>query len=119
MATTSGVSFTGLASGLDTNALVDAMLKTDQSRVDLMKSNQATISAEVSAIGTLKSKMSAVDSSMQALRFASQILTNKATTDVSGIVSATADSTAVNGTFKVTVNQLATATRRTGASAIS
>ena len=32
--TTGGISFTGLASGLDTNALIDAMLKVDQARVD-------------------------------------------------------------------------------------
>lgn len=115
----SGIAFTGLASGLDTNALIEAMLKVDQSRVDALKTSQQAISTQVSALGTLKSKMSALDASLQSLRFSSQVLTNQATTDVTGVLTATADSTAVGGTFKVTVSQLATATRRVGASQIS
>lgn len=115
----SGIQFTGLASGLDTKALIDAMLRADQSRLDALKTRQTAATNQVSAIGTLKSKFAALDAKLQALRFASQILTNKAVTDVTGPLTASADSTAVAGSFKVTISRLASATQRTGGAAIS
>jgi flagellar hook-associated protein 2 len=119
---TSGIQFTGLASGLDTNALITAMLKVDQTRIDTLNQRRTTLDAQVSAIGTLRSKLSTLDDKLNALRFQSQVFTRSVTTDTpSGqapIVSASADSTAQVGSFKLTVIQLATATHRTGATGV-
>src|SRR5437867_2022657 len=103
MATTSssGIQFTGLASGLDTNALITAMLKLDQTRVDNLVKQRGAIDSHLSLIGSLQSKLETLNQKMGALRFQSQVLTRNTTTDTpSGqpaVVSATADSTALVG----------------------
>ncbi len=121
-AASSAIQFTGLASGLDTNALITAMLKVDQTRIDTLTQQRATVDAQISAIGTLRSKLNTLDDKLQALRFQTQVFTRSATTDTpSGqapIVGVSADYTAQLGSFKVTVNQLATQTHRTGASGV-
>jgi flagellar capping protein FliD len=52
----SAVQFTGLASGLDTASIIDAMLKADQTRIEVLQRRQSSITSQVSAIGTLRSK---------------------------------------------------------------
>jgi flagellar hook-associated protein 2 len=122
MADVSGISFSGLASGLDTSKIIDTMLKIDQSRIDTMTMRRAAIDTNLSVYGQLNSKLYALQSKLDALRFSSQIMTRGATTDTpSGqptVVSATADNTAQAGSFKVWVDQLATTTTRVGASGI-
>ncbi len=118
MADTAGISFTGLASGLDTKAIISAIVKVDQTRIDGLTTQQTAVKDQISAAGTLRSKMAALTTSLNALRFQRQILAQSATTDtVSGqptIVSAAADSTATPGAFLVNVDQIATATKRLG-----
>src|SRR5260221_548496 len=122
MAGTSGIAFTGLSSGLDTAKIVDAMLKIDQTRVDALQTQRAAVTNQVSMFGTLKSKLATMQTAMDALRFQSQLFTRSVTTDTpSGqpaVVNATADSTATIGSFKVTVDQLATQAKRLGATGV-
>jgi flagellar capping protein FliD len=66
------IQFSGLASGLDTAGIIDAMLKADQTRIQVLQRRQSTITSQISSIGTLKSKLSTLDAKMQALRFSSQ-----------------------------------------------
>lgn len=120
---TAGISFSGLASGLDTSKIIDTMLKLDQTRIDALTTQRSAISTQVSAYGQLSSKLFALQSTIDALRFSSQVLTRSATTDTpSGqptVVGATATSAASLGSFKVWVDQLATTTTRLGASGVA
>lgn len=115
----SGISFSGLASGLDTPKIIDALLKVDQTRIDNLKLQRSALDSQVSSLGTLKSKLLTLQTRLDALRFQSQVLTQSATSNQPTIATATVDSTATPGTFRVTVDQLATATRRQGAANIS
>lgn len=114
----SGISFSGLSSGMDTAGIINTLLKVDQVRIDALQFNRSSIDRQVSAVGTLKSKLSTLQTKLEAFRFQSQVLLRSATTDTpSGqapSVTATADSTAAVGSFKVTVDWLATATNRHG-----
>ncbi|HEV8637872.1 MAG TPA: flagellar filament capping protein FliD [Chloroflexota bacterium] len=110
----SGIAFTGLASGLNSSQIIDALLSVDKSRVDGLRAQKAAISTRVSSIGTVKSKLSALMSKLEALRFQSQVLARTATSSNSAAVTANATSEAALGPFDVTVDQLATATRRQG-----
>jgi flagellar hook-associated protein 2 len=122
VAETSAISFSGIASGLDTQAIIATMLKVDQSRIDGLRSQQQVLNTQISAVGQLRSKVSTFQSKLDGLRFQTQLMTRSTSTDTpSGqptIVGATASSAAQVGSFKVWVDQLATTTRRVGAAAI-
>src|SRR5205809_5324752 len=104
MAETAGISFSGLASGLDTSKIVDTLLKVDQARIDSLTQQRAAIDTQVSAVGTFKSKLQTLQTSLDALRFQSQLLTHSFSTDAgtgqAAAVTGSADSTAVAGSFK-------------------
>jgi flagellar hook-associated protein 2 len=113
-----GIAFSGLASGLNTSQIIEALLTTDSTRIQTLKSQKTTISSRLSAVGNLKSKLSTLITKLEAMRFQSQVLARGATTSNTTGVTATATSSAALGTFKVTVDQLATATRRDGVGGI-
>ncbi len=112
------VAFTGLASGLNSGQLIDAMLSVQTARVDALKARKTSITSRVSTVGTLRSKLNTLISRLEALRFQSQIMTRTVTSSNAEAVSATADNNAVVGPFDVTVDQLATATSRSGATGV-
>jgi flagellar hook-associated protein 2 len=122
VAETSAISFSGIASGLDTQAIINTMLKVDQARIDGLRGQQKVLDTQISAVGQLRSKILTFQSKLDGLRFQSQLMTRSTSTDTpSGqpiVVGATATSGAQVGSFKVWVDQLATATRRVGAGAI-
>jgi flagellar hook-associated protein 2 len=114
----SGIAFTGIASGLNTSQIIDALLSVDKNRVAELQQQKATNSTRVSSIGMVKSKLSTLMSKLDALRFQSQVLARSATSSNSAAVTANATSDAALGPFDVTVDQLATATRRQGAAGL-
>ncbi|HEY3108777.1 MAG TPA: flagellar filament capping protein FliD [Chloroflexota bacterium] len=122
MAETSPISFSGIASGLDTNAIIGSMLKVDQARIDGLRSQRSVLETQISVVGQLRGKVLGFQSKLDALRFQSQLFTRSAATDTpSGqptVVGATANSSAQVGSFKVWVDQLATATKRVGGASI-
>jgi flagellar hook-associated protein 2 len=113
-----GIAFTGLASGLNSTQIIEALLTTDNGRIAALQAQKTTIATRMSAIGTLKSKLSAVISKAEGLRFQNQVMTRGTTTSNATGVSATATSQAAIGSFTVTVDQLATSTRRDGATGV-
>ena len=113
-----GISFTGLASGLNSSQIIDALLTADRTRIDALRSQKTTIANRVSAVGTVKSKLSTLITKLEALRFQNQVLARGATSSNATGVTATATSAAAIGTFNVTVDQLATTTRRSGATGV-
>jgi flagellar hook-associated protein 2 len=122
VAEASSISFSGIASGLDTNAIIGTMLKVDQLRIDGLTNQRKVLETQISVVGQLRAKILGFQSKLDALRFQSQLFTRSASTDTpSGqptVVGATANSTAQVGSFKVWVDQLATATKRVGGAAI-
>lgn len=113
-----GIAFSGIASGLNTSQIIEALLTTDRSRIDGLRSQKTAITSRVSAAGTLKSKLSTLISKLEAMRFQNQVMTRAATSSNAIGVTATATSAAAIGSFKVTVDQLATTTRRDGVTGI-
>jgi flagellar hook-associated protein 2 len=113
-----GIAFTGLASGLNSTQIIEALLTTDNGRIAALQQQKATISSRMSAIGTLKSKLNTVIAKAEALRFQNQVMARGTATSNPVGVSATATSQAAIGSFTVTVDQLATSTRRDGATGL-
>lgn len=104
------VSFTGMASGIDTAALVDSMVGVASIPQLMLKSKVANQRQEISALQALNSQIATL--ATQAKDFAKpdalSLFTTSATSEAA---SATAKTGAVAGTLEVIVDQVATAQR--------
>ena len=93
---------------LDVNALVTQLVAADRApRQNIITSQQTADTAEVSALGALKSALSTFQTAAQALAAPAAFNTSKATSSNSQIVSATTDATAGTGSYTVQVAALA------------
>lgn len=117
---TSPIQFNGVVSGLNTGAIIQAMLAADQAPITQLQAQSATLTTQQAALNQLSTDVSNLYAAIQALTLQSNVGAKTATTDTpSGtpaIVSATAGPGAADGSFQVTVKQLATATRVTSTS---
>ncbi|HHQ14844.1 MAG TPA: hypothetical protein ENK16_07420, partial [Chromatiales bacterium] len=103
------LSATGLGSGLDVKGLVEQLVAAERKPVSSrLNLQEARANAELSAIGKFKSALSSFQDSLEALSELEKF--QKRTTSVSDdkAITATADSKAVPGRYKVEVTSLAT-----------
>lgn len=98
----------GLASGLDTNSIVDKLVALESRPIETNTKRQAAISVQISAIGDLIGKIKALAS--QASTLASGVAASSVATTPSG-VSATAGSGALPGTYSISVTTVASAAK--------
>jgi flagellar hook-associated protein 2 len=117
---------TGMASGLDVDSLVKAMLTADQTKIDQAKKDQQTAqwkqTAYQSIITDIKSLQSSyfdVGNSANCLTSASNYNSLSASSTDSSIATATANSTAVQGTYNINVTQMAKSAVVTGSKSIT
>ncbi|MCF4995130.1 flagellar filament capping protein FliD [Pseudomonas syringae] len=109
---------TGLGSGLDTGAIVKALVEADKSaKQGQIDRATATNTASISGIGSLKSLMAAFTKSMSDLSSTTspQFLGYAATVSDAKVLGAVASNTAVSGTYSINVKNLATASKVTSA----
>lgn len=107
---------TGLASGLDTNAIVQALMASDQQRVTKLQNQQSGITA-------LNGQLTSIQTALQKIATDAQTLgstalfsnTQNITSSNSSLVGATLTSgaNALVGSYQVSVQALATATQHT------
>jgi flagellar hook-associated protein 2 len=102
--------FSGIASGIDTKSLVAASVDAQKKlKITPKEEEKTTINEETDAIKEIKTK---VETLRLALQDFSTIngggLSKKATSTDESAISATATNNATNGTYSLTVNQLAT-----------
>ena len=103
------INFSGLASGIDTNALIDAMSKASRAqKVDPLTKEVTNLTDTDTTLETLKDKFSALkDSIYNFSTISGGGLSKTATSTNEAYVGATAANSAVNGSYSVTVSQLA------------
>lgn len=102
----------GAAGGsvIDVSELVSELVSSTQAPQEAIISNQTqSVTAEISAVGTLQSALSTFQSSLSALDTPSAFGSETATSSDTTAFTATADSDAVLGSYDVTVSQLAQA----------
>ena len=113
------ISFSGLASGLDTSTWVAELVKAKQTKVTSLKN-------ELSSIKTIKNTVSSTKTAFTSLRTALEKFTdakfggnfdlftkNSAKSSDTNIFTVTADSNAARQSYDIIVNQLATCTKAT------
>lgn len=108
----------GLGSGLDTGAIVKALVDSDKAaKQGQITRATTTTTNSISGVGTLKSLLAAFNTAMKDLSSTTtpQFSGFAATSSAPGVLTATASNSAVNGTYAIKVTNLATASKVTSA----
>lgn len=118
----SGLSLGGIASGIDTAAIVQQLMALERRPLDLLKAKQTAHASRMGSIQSVKDLIVSLQSAARGLAERSKMNAKSATTDTPSssptVLTATATADAINGSFKVTVKQLATSTRVTSSGPI-
>lgn len=102
------ISFGGLATGLDTNSIIDQLTGLERNRrVGLLEIKQLEAQAQQSALQSFNSKLVAVLSAVNALRDSDSTLARTATSSNTNVLTASAGSGALPGATEITVSTLA------------
>ena len=117
MSSSSSFQVSGLVSGLDTQSIISQLMSIEQQPLNKLKIQQTTHNSQVKAIATLKASISSLQSAAASLANRSKINAKSASTNTPStsptVLTASATADAINGSFNVTVSQLATSTRIT------
>lgn len=113
MATTSAASSVTSSSltsgGINVDSVVSGLMTIERQPIDRLNTKEASYQAKITALGTLKSKMAALQTAAQALgsTSASALLAVKATPSDTSILAASATSSATTGVYALSVTALA------------
>lgn len=100
------LTFGGLASGLDTNAIIDAIMGAERVPLQHLQTKKANVDAAQSTVSSITSRLSSLKSAALALSTTAGYVALKASSSDASVV-ATASGGAAAGSFDVTVQQLA------------
>ncbi len=104
----SSVQFSGLASGIDSAALIDAVVQSRQIRNDIRKNQISEIQAETESLGELKTKLSALNDLIDKFRTTQGGgVSKRAQSSDSTVLTASASSSAINASYDLNVISLA------------
>lgn len=114
----SSITFTGLASGMDTTAWVEELVKIKKAnRYDKLVAKQETVTAKQKAVSTVQSSFTSLRTTLEkitdsALGGAFDLFSKtKATSSVDSIATATSSAGAAKASYTLSVKQLASATK--------
>ncbi len=114
----SSITFTGLASGMDTTAWVEELVKIKKAnRYDKLVAKQETLTAKQKAVSTVQSSFTSLRTTLEkitdsALGGAFDLFSKtKATSSVDSIATATSSAGAAKASYTLSVKQLASATK--------
>ena len=108
---TGPVQISGLSSGLDTKAIIDAIMAAESRPLAQMAEKLLQTQQRQSALRAIRASLTALETKLFALTLSGNVNARSATAADSSILTATASATAAKGSFNVNVKQLATATR--------
>lgn len=104
-----GISFGGLASGLDTKAIISALVAVEQRPITQLQAKKTSLTKQKSLFGDLKGLLDKLTTASKALQKTTDFLAMKAVSSDENVLTASASSTATPGSYTLTVESLATA----------
>jgi flagellar hook-associated protein 2 len=105
----SGISFAGLASGIDTNQIIDQLIQIQRRPVVLLQNKQSTLQTQITALQTVNTNLLSVLSSAEKLSKSDAFnVFNTSSTD-EDVATVTASTSASPGSFSLEVTQVAQA----------
>ncbi|MGS0673887.1 flagellar filament capping protein FliD [Shewanella sp. 125m-1] len=103
-----GLTSVGIGSGMDINGIVSALVGVENDpKVAKFDANEGKLNAQISGMGSLKSALTEFQDSLEKLTDPDTFIARKVKLSNSDFISATADETAVSGSYKIEVEQLA------------
>ena len=107
--TLGSVSSLGIGSGINASSLISSLMAANQAPINAINNEISGYQANLSAYGSLSASVYAFQTSLDGLNTASDFESTAATSSDSTVLSATTTSLAPQGTYAITVNQLASA----------
>lgn len=107
----STINFGGLASGIDTEGIIDALMQVARQPINLAESKKSSLNSKLSAYGTLSSQLSQLRTAAMALDSESDFRALSANSADESKLTAVASSGAVPGSYALRVNTLASIER--------
>jgi flagellar hook-associated protein 2 len=101
------ISFSGLASGLDTTAIITALTASAKIPMSQIQTQQATLTSKSKKITDIKTDLTSMQTAAKALDTKTKALGNKVSTSDEKVLKATAKGGSSMGTFKIDVKSLA------------
>jgi len=101
------ISVGGLASGLDTNGIIEQLLALQQQPIVKLQQREADYQVKLSAYGSLQSSLSSLKSAMENLESVSDLTSFLATSGDTDLFDASAREAAAPGSYSITVTQMA------------
>jgi flagellar hook-associated protein 2 len=105
------ITLSGLSSGIDTSSIIAQLMKVEQRKLTLLNNNLSKYSDKKTAISELETKVSTFKTALGNLSSLSKLKAFNIATGDSDIVTASASSSATEGSHSVQIKQLATAER--------
>ncbi|MCW8826874.1 MAG: flagellar filament capping protein FliD [Gammaproteobacteria bacterium] len=103
-----GIQSPGIGSGLDISGIVSSLISAEQAPAEArFNRNESTYQSKLSALGLLKSSLSSFQDSLSSLTDITSFQKRTTSSSDYTLVTATADETAIEGSYSVEVNRLA------------
>lgn len=103
----SGINFSGLATGLDTKAIIQALMAVERRPITALEKKKKSLQGERNLFGTLETKLRELETKANALKTASSFLEYKTALDKEEFLSASASTAASAGSYDIEVVDLA------------
>lgn len=104
-----GISSAGIGSGLDVESIVTGLMNVEKRPLNAVATQKTGYQAQISAYGSLKSALSAFQTSVAALSTAAKFNAQTVSSANTSVFTATSNGSATIGDYTVTVSQLAKA----------
>jgi flagellar hook-associated protein 2 len=105
----SSIAFSGLATGLDTGSIVAQLVELKRAPIYRLEGRKKGFQSQISALGTLKSKLTALQDAMKELDTSSEFSSLAASSSDEDFLTVTAGSDAAAGSYTMEVLELAKA----------
>ncbi len=106
---TTGVSFSGLATGIDTDSIVSQLAALDQAPIKNLKNQQSDLQTLQSVFSQLRSKVQSLNSAASSLNMASSYNTVTSASSKTDVATLSASSGASVGSYQLAVTRIAKA----------
>ncbi|MGF1468330.1 MAG: flagellar filament capping protein FliD [Sandaracinaceae bacterium] len=105
------ITFSGLATGLDTTALIESLLQVERVPIQRLEDQKAALSSQSSKLGSLRTRLKSLESAMEDLTDREDLLAARVSTSDETVARATVSGEPTLGGIDLEVTALAQATR--------
>ena len=107
----SPITFGGLASGMDTNSIIDKLVQIERQPIQALQTQRAQETSKKALIGYINTKLTTLSSKLDVLKTQTAVQGRKIDLDDAAPFTADVQGGAPTGTYSIQVNQLAKAQR--------